>query len=70
MYELVLVLPCQRLVCPAADDDFAIKWLPIEQRIEYFLEIMEFKAIYHENVPNHLKLTRKVIYKVKIKEFN
>ena len=37
-----------------------IKWLPIEEQIEYSPAVMGFKAICDENVPNHLKLTQQV----------
>ena len=42
------------------NDVINTKWLPIEERIEYSLAVMGFKAMYDENVPNHLKLTQKV----------
>ena len=42
------------------NDAINIKWLPIEEQIEYSLAIMGFKAIYDENIPNYLKLTQKV----------
>ena len=41
-------------------DIINIKWLPIEERIEYSLAVMGYKTIYDENVPNHLKLMQKV----------
>ena len=42
------------------NDIINIKWLPIEERIEYSLAVMRYKTIYDENVPNHLKLMQKV----------
>ena len=41
-------------------DVINVKWLPIEEQIEYSLAIMGFKAIYDENVTNLLKLMQKV----------
>ena len=35
------------------NDFINMKWLPIEERIEYSLAVMRFKAIFDENVPNH-----------------
>ena len=35
-----------------------IKWLPIEEQIEYSSAVMGFKAICDENAANHLKLTQ------------
>ena len=37
-----------------------IKWLPIEEQIEYSLIKMGFKAIYDENGPKNLKLKQRV----------
>ena len=42
------------------NDVINIKWLSIEEQIEYSLAVMRFKAIYDENDPNSLKLTQKV----------
>ena len=42
------------------NDVINIKWLPIEERIEYSVAVMGFTAMYHNNVPNHLKLMQKV----------
>ena len=42
------------------NDVINIKQLPIDGQIEHSLEITRFKAIYDENVPNHLKLTQKI----------
>ena len=44
---------------PNINDVINIKWLPIEERIEYSLAVMGFKAICDEPVPNHFKLTQK-----------
>ena len=44
---------------PNINDVINIKWLPIEERIEYSLAVMGFKAICDEHVPNHFKLTQK-----------
>ena len=42
------------------NDVINTKWLPIEERIEYSLVVMRFRAIYDKNAPNHLKLTQTV----------
>ena len=45
---------------PNINDAMNIKWLPIEEQIEYSLIIMRFKAIYNENAPKKLKLKQRV----------
>ena len=45
---------------PNINDATNIKWLPIEEGIEYSLAMTTVKAICDENVPNHLKLPQKL----------
>ena len=39
--------------CANINDVINIKWLPIEERIEFSLVVMNCKAIYDKNFRNH-----------------